>query len=234
MILALAAVVLNQPEWIEEFRPTEKPTVAVLCDDSASMDTRDVVPRPATDQPISRRESIAPLISPIRLASARPTNSKSSSQPFSTPQPGHGTNLYAPLADAPEKFKNLIGIVLASDGDWNEGQAPVSAASQLRLKNIPVLAVPVGSATRLPDIEVLSLDAPTFGVAGKSVRVPFTIDSSLPREYVTTVTLKASNGDQVDKEIRIAPMGRTSDWIVWKPKETGDYTLTLDVPPQQR
>ena len=25
-------------------------------------------------------------------------------------------------------------------------------------------------------------------------------------------------------------MGRTSDWLVWKPKATGDFTLTLDVP----
>ena len=46
----------------------------------------------------------------------------------------------------------------------------------------PVLAVPVGSRTRLPDVELLSLDVPTFGIAGKSVRIPFTIDSSLPRD----------------------------------------------------
>src|SRR5205085_12169435 len=105
-----------------------------------------------------------------------------------------------------------------------------TAAAQLRLKNIPVFAVPVGSATRLPDVEVLSLDAPTFGIAGKSVRIPFTIDSSLPREYNTTVELKASNGDAVSKDIRIAPMVRTSDSIIWKPKETGDYTVTLAVP----
>ena len=74
--------------------------------------------------------------------------------------------------------------MLASDGDWNEGQPPVQAAARLRMKGIPVFAVPVGSRTRLPDVELLSLDVPTFGVAGKSVRIPFTIDSSLPREYV--------------------------------------------------
>ena len=31
--------------------------------------------------------------------------------------------------------------------------------------------------------------------------------------YVTTVTLKTSDGDEVTKEVRIAPMGRTSDWL---------------------
>src|SRR5262249_37720597 len=117
-----------------------------------------------------------------------------------------------------------------SDGDWNEGSPPVSAAAQLRLKNVPVVAVPIGSATRLPDVAVLSVDAPTFGIVGKSVRIPFTIDSSLPREFATTVTLHTSNGDEVTKDIRIAPMGRTSDSIIWKPKETGDFTITLEVP----
>ena len=71
-----------------------------------------------------------------------------------------------------------------SDGDWNEGPPPVQAARSCGLKGVPVFAVPVGSPTRLPDVELLSLDAPTFGVAGKSVRIPFTIESSLPRDYV--------------------------------------------------
>ena len=62
------------------------------------------------------------------------------------------------------------------------------------------------------------------------MRVPFTIDSSLPREFVTTVVLKSSDGDVVEKEIRIAPMSRTNEWIVWKPKEIGDFTLSLEVP----
>ena len=71
---------------------------------------------------------------------------------------------------------------------------------------------------------------PTFGVVGKAIRIPFTIESTLPREYLTTVTLKTSNGDEVSEEVRIAAMGRTSGSILWKPAKTGDVTLTLDVP----
>src|SRR5262249_39403514 len=91
-------------------------------------------------------------------------------------------------------------------------------------------AVPIGSRTRLPDVELVSLDAPTFGVAGKSVRIPFVIESTLPRDYVASVSLSVSDGDEVTKEIRIAAMSRTSDWITWKPKATGEFTLTLQVP----
>ncbi len=112
---------------------------------------------------------------------------------------GHGTDLNDPLSKAPDAIPNLRGVVLASDGDWNEGQPPVLAAARLRMKGVPVFAVPVGSPTRLPDIELLSLDAPTFGVAGKAVRIPFTIESAMPRAYATTVTLKTSDGDIADQ-----------------------------------
>ena len=60
-------MLLNQPEWIEEFRPEEKPAIAVLWDASASMDTRDVVPADQpTAQPTTRREAIAALADPRR------------------------------------------------------------------------------------------------------------------------------------------------------------------------
>lgn len=229
--LVLAGVVLlNQPEWVEEYRPDEKPTIAVLVDDSPSMTTRDVVRsvNPGT-QPRTRKESIAAIVDPKTWASLK-DRMNVVIQPFSPERSGHGSNLYEPLAKAQETIPNLMGVVIASDGDWNEGPPPVSAAEKLRMKNVPVFSVPAGSPTRLPDVELLSLDAPTFGVAGKSVRIPFTIESSLPREYLTTIRLKTSDGDEVTKEVRVAPMGRTADWILWKPKAVGNFTLTLNVP----
>ena len=229
-IVALMALVLNQPEWVEEFRPVEKPAILVLWDNSTSMDTRDVAGSPAGGSAlISRREAIAGLVDETSWASLR-ERMNVIVQPFATPEAGHRTDLNEPLAQAPEKVKNLLGIVLISDGDWNEGLPPVQAATKLRLMGVPVFSVPVGSTTRLPDIELLSLAAPTFGVAGKAVRIPFTIESTLPREYLTTVILKTSDGDEVTEDVRIAPMGRTSGSLLWKPKKPGDITLTLDVP----
>ena len=59
--VAAAAVLLNQPEWVEEFRPDEKAAVVVLYDDSPSMDTRDALrirptAGPARDQARGDRE----------------------------------------------------------------------------------------------------------------------------------------------------------------------------------
>jgi hypothetical protein len=231
LLVAIVAVVLNQPEWVEEFRPEERPSVAVLWDASPSMETRDAVAKGAAPStaPMKRREAIALLTETATWAKLR-DRMNVVIQPFSPPQPGRGTDLFEPLAKAPDKIRNLRGVVVASDGDWNEGPPPVQAAARLRTKGVPVFAVPVGSPTRLPDVELLSLDAPTFGVAGKSVRIPFTIDSSLPRDYVTTVSLKSSDGDEITKDVRVAANNRTSDWLLWKPKGTGDFTLTLTVP----
>lgn len=231
-LVAFVALLFNQPEWVEEYRPTEKPTIAVLCDASHSMDTRDAAPVAGTSSATSsRREAVAPL-EDREFWSQLTDRLAVELQTFSTPDDRQGTNLYQPLVDAPHRYPNLRGIVLASDGDWNDGEPPVGAATALRLKGVPVFVVPVGSSSRLPDVELLSLDSPTFGIVGKSVRIPFTIESTLPREHTTTVVLKATDGEEVTKEVRIAAMGRTSDWIVWKPKTVGDYVVSLDVPPQ--
>lgn len=229
-IVALGGLLLNQPEWIESYRPTEKPSIAVLWDASASMDTADALdPAQPSLEPRSRREAVAPLTQSVTWAPlAERFNVLVES--FALPQTGSGTNLHDPLATAPEKVENLVGIVLVSDGDWNDGPPPVEAAVALRLRGVPVMAMPTGSPDRLPDVELMSLDAPTFAIAGKQVRIPFTIDSSLPRESFATVTLSSSSGDSVNKEVRIAPQGRTTDAVLWKPAEMGDFTLTLDVP----
>jgi hypothetical protein len=231
-LVVTVALLLNQPEWIEEFRPDEKPSIAVLWDASTSMETRDVVSTlTASSPPTSRREAIARLIDPSSWSKLRERMNVVVG-PVASPSPGHGTDLNEPLARAVEKIANLRGVVLASDGDWNEGPPPVQAAARLRMRGVPIFAVPVGSRTRLPDIELLSLDVPTFGVSGKAVRIPFSIDSSLPRDFNTSVTLRTSDGDEVTKEVRIAAMSRTSDSLVWKPKATGDFTVSLTIPKQ--
>ncbi len=231
-IIAIMAFILNQPEWVEEYRPEERPSIVVLYDDSKSMDTRDVVQNTETASGSSlstRREAIAKMIDPNSWSALR-ERMNVTVQPFATPEPGSRTDLYEPLAEAPEKFKNLLGVVLISDGDWNQGLPPVQAATKLRLKGVPVFSVPVGSSTRLPDIDLQSLGAPTFGIAGKAVRIPFTIESTMPREYLTTVRLKTSDGDEISEEVKIAPMGRTTGSLLWKPTKIGDVTLTLEVP----
>jgi hypothetical protein len=231
-ILGFICVILNQPEWVETYHPTEKPSIGVLWDASTSMTTRDAIAADSpTAAPVTRHEAIEALTRDDTWESLRERFTVAVQQ-FSQPGAGSGTDIHSPLASAAEKLQSLAGVVLISDGDWNQGDPPVEAAVRLRLANVPVFTVPVGSPQRLPDVELLSVDAPTFAVVGKSVRIPFTIESTLPRECSTSIVFRTSNGDEVTKDVRIAPQGRTNDALVWKPKETGNFTVTLEVPKQ--
>jgi hypothetical protein len=79
-------------------------------------------------------------------------------------------------------------------------------------------------------LELLSIDTPTFGIVKKGVRIPFTIESSLPRDVMTQVVIKTSDGERQTTEVRVRAMSRTSEAVVWTPKEEGDYTIEVEVP----
>ena len=232
LVAVCIAITLNQPEWRETFKPDQRPEVAVLYDVSKSMDTRDVVDAAnPSSAPASRMESIAKLAE----ASAWQALTQKMDvvvEPFSSSleQQRDGTDINGSLTKLMEQHPRLRSVVLISDGDWNTGSAPSQAATQLRMRNAPVFAVPAGAETRLPDVWVASFDAPTFGVEGKPLRLPFVIESSLPREQAVTVEMTTSTGESLTKDIVLPPMGRAQDSIVWRPAKTGDVKLTLKVP----
>ncbi len=230
-IVGFCVFLLNQPESVEEFKPSDKPTVVILGDQSLSMDTQDVGLGASKSTPlITRRRAVAPFLDAATWESLA-DRSEVVTVPFATEDNGSKSNIHQAIAAARDEHANLRAIVLASDGDWNDGLPPVQAAMRLRLEQIPIFAVPIGSQTRLPDLDLLSFDVPTFGVAGKNVRLPFTIESSLPRDHMAQVELKISDGTVIQHQVRVAAMGRTSDAILWKPEDFGDYTLSLRVPP---
>ncbi len=226
------AITLNQPEWREVFQPDTKPTLLILADQSRSMETRDVIDanNPAAEAK-SRAEAAAPLIDPAAWREIE-KRMEVVIEPFSSKQtpPEEGSDLNAAMLDAAEKHPHLTAVVLLSDGDWNSGEPPAQAATRLRMRDVPVFAVPLGAETRLPDVELKSFDVPTFAIAGKPLRVPFTIESSLPREEAATIEMKSSTGEVITKSIVIPAMGRITDAIAWKPEKPGEMTLTLTVP----
>lgn len=221
-VIALGTLLLNQPEFTEENHTTDKPTIAVICDVSPSMQTVDVVVQGA--EATSRQAAIQPL---LETSTWQSLAERMNVVVETLGEDDGQSDLFQSITDTLNRQSRLLGVVLASDGDWNAGQPPVQAATRMRLSEVPLFAVPVGSPIRLPDLELISLDSPTFGVVGKSVRVPFTIESSLPREHTASVTLNTSDGEQLQTEVRLSQMGRTSDAIIWKPAGAGDVQLTL-------
>ena len=232
LIVSMVAISLLKPEWRELFQPEHKPTLAVLWDQSGSMATEDVVDPDAPAQaPKSRELAMSPFLNPDAWAEVG-EGMDVVFEPFSSDlEPAtSASDLNSALAGLLEDQPNLRGVVFLSDGDWNVGDPPARAAALLGIRGVPVFVVPVGSETRLPDVELVSLDAPTFGVVGKPLRVPFVIDSALSEELITTVELTTSTGDKMSREVVIPPMGRLESTLTWHPANTGEQTLTLTLP----
>ncbi len=230
-LVGLIVLTLCQPEWLESRRPDRNPTLVVLWDQSNSMETRDVIDGVASNpEPLSRSEVIAPLLSK-EVWALDDAAVDIVFEPFSSGlnPPEEGTDLNAGLLRALESHAQLRGVVLLSDGDWNVGKSPIEAATKLRMKDIPVFAVGVGSEAPLPDLRLVSMDAPTFGVANKPLRIPFVVESTLGQDREVSVTLDVEGEPTLTKSIRIPAMGQAQGNLTWTPSATGDYSLTMRV-----
>ncbi len=242
ILVLLAIVTLNGPEWVDEDKPDQRPLVAVVYDSSGSMKTKDVIdPENVSAPPKTREEVVKPLLENEVWKSVSERMDVVFEE-FSSDlkNPAEATDIDTALDRTLEKHKgSLRAVVLISDGDWNIGKSPSAAATKLRTRGIPVYPLGVGAETRLPDIELVSLDAPTSGVPNKSMRIPFVITSAMTRDYETTLEFSASDGQTQRKAVKVPAMGRLRDTIEWRPKVTIDrgdeeakvrVDLTLKVP----
>jgi len=232
IIAAAIAITLLQPEWLETFKPERKPTVAILHDESGSMQTRDVFdPETPSADPKSRAEVAAPLLEPDSWAELT-ERMDIVFEPFSSAEdpPEEATDLNGALAKLPEEYPQLAAVVLLSDGDWNLGGPPAAAATRLRMRNLPVFGVTTGSPVALPDVALTGFEVPVFAVANKPLRIPFSISSNLPREETVNVEMTAGNGEVITKSVTIPAMGTLDDSVVWRPNRPGPAKLKLAMP----
>ncbi len=240
ILVGLVVATLCQPEWLNPKQSDQKPTLAILLDESNSMQTRDILDNNnLTSGPQSRVEAIAPLKNesiwkPKEKVSREDLNVVF--EPFSSglSPAQEGTDLNAGLLKVIENQSNLRGVVLLSDGDWNVGVSPVEAATQYRMKGIPVFAVGVGSRVPLADIELISMDAPTFAVAKKPLRIPFAVRSTLGQDRDITVTLSVEGKPEASKIVRVPAMGQVQQSLSWMPLTTGDFRLSMSFPQGSR
>jgi hypothetical protein len=236
----LVVLLLWKPEWLTVLHPETKPRIAILWDSSRSMQTIDAE-MPDILSPkrgvVSRSEwTRAALDSPLWNSLEEGGKNELVDRAFGEPPTDPagaalaGTDLSTPIEDLLEIETNLRAAVLLSDGDYNTGQPPVVAAQKMLQRGVPLFTIPVGSKKRLPDLEMLAVTAPAYGIVGENVQIPFTIRSSLDREVRTIVRLRDDTGREKTKEIVLAPGVPTYDAILWRIEKEGSATLELSVP----
>ncbi|MEO1856155.1 MAG: hypothetical protein ABGY95_02155, partial [Rubritalea sp.] len=240
LITFLVVLMLWGPEWKTIITPENEPEIAILWDASGSGETLDAQLPDRPNSVISRRAFIDSALE-LDVWQKLEKNGQISvfSQPFSEPTIDSeaqvatltGTNINAPIEKLLEQHDNLRAIVLLSDGDWNTGIPPIGAAQKMLLKNVPLFTIPVGSKERLPDIEILDITAPTYGIIGEPVQIPFSLRSSLKRDINTTIKLRdTTNGKEFTKKIRIPAEKEYFDNVLWRIDREGTSKLELSFP----
>ncbi len=238
LVALLIVLLLWKPEWRTIINPESKPAIAILTDASGSMETLDAELPVAADpeQPVvTRSEWIDQVIDDELRATLRGDGRNELLERRIAIPPDDesqlaGTDLSEPITKLLDDGDNLRAVVLFSDGDYNLGQPPVVASQKLLQRGVPLFTVPVGSEKRLPDLDLLSVTAPTYGIVGEKVQIPFTIRSSLEREVRTVVRLRDENGRERTKEIVLPPGAETYESILWQIDAEGSATLELNIP----
>lgn len=236
LVMTLIGFTLLRPEFVRRIMQTEQPEIVILSDASESMRTRDVVVDSST---VVQRDEW--------LEQGRQTNfwrplekkAKVLVEEFARPSTNAaaggtdlGTDLNQALEAVLQRQKHLKAVLLLSDGDWNLGKSPLNAAARYRGQKVPVYTVAVGSENHLPDLVLQEVTAPSYGLLGEQISLPFKVQNHLPREIKTTVTLASAAGMEVRKEITLPAFATVQDSVVWAPRKLGEYTLNLKIPVQ--
>ena len=233
--LAVLAVAIAEPVWLEESGRTEAGRVVVLVDRSASMDVReDNTPRSAAVEPILSR--IRAEAGDVEVFSFDEGVSAGAPTSFT----GRGSDIGVALATIADRYlgQDLQGVVLISDGlDRGglrkdlEGADAAAASRMVPPMPGPLTVYQVGSAARLHDVSITEVVTGGFAF----LRTPFTLTAKLqgPPEATLPITLSREGRLVATQDVTLDAEGKgTVDFKV-VPTSVGRFAWELAVPIDQ-
>ena len=238
-IILLISFSLLHPELITRTREKSEPEVVILQDQSASMETRDMI---KADSESESRKSAAEKLLAGKFYAPVEKKFKVSVHGFSPPDSSdktspdseiEGTDIGEALTKGVSSAKNLRAIILMSDGNWNKGASPVGAAVKLRNRQVPVYPIVFGGKSYLPDMALKDIKAPSFCLVSEKISIPFQVENHLPREVRTKIKLSSESELESEKEITVPADSSFSDSIIWQPRKEGKFKLTLEIPEEK-
>ncbi len=214
------------------YRYSEKPVVAVLVDNSASMKLQ--------DGRESRREQIKGLLDyfrnglnsdslEIRLL-AFDLNTRSlggDSLQFRV----DGTNISQGLQFVADSLgsQNLQAIVLASDGLYNHGGNPLSV---LPAVNTPVYTVLIGDTALPHDLAIRRVHANAVSYVGKEAPVEIVFTQNGYDGQRARLSIRSRGKEVAHKWVRLSKSGfEQKEQLPLLLKQPGDQTFTVEIQP---
>ncbi|MDA7920106.1 hypothetical protein N9B36_05890, partial [Akkermansiaceae bacterium] len=242
LCVLFVCTMLLGPEWRTVQESDLQPEIAIVWDESISMDTEDAR-RPesmaGSETILTRRELVKRLVdSKFWETFEAEGKNRVTTASFGAPSPDadiielamSGTDINEALGNSLANGQNLRAAIFLGDGDWNLGTSPVGVSQQFRLKGVPIYTLATGNNKTVPDLELTSVNAPTYGIIGENAQIPFTIESSLARDVRTQIRIKSDTGAERYKDITIRANSTHYDSLLWRVEKEGASTLSISLP----
>jgi hypothetical protein len=237
IVLVIMLLILFESVVQLFYTRTEAPILAVAIDHSASMRTqdrngsrKDIVEKILSDPLWNRLKQNFDVSFFIFARNSQPCRSNFlDSLSFN----GDVTDITRSLEDIKTSLteKNLAGIVLISDGNYNSGGNPVRYAPEI---GVPVYAIAVGSAQPVTDMAIINLDANAFGYTGEKTPVNVTIRNTGYSQSNAVLNLKSDSRTVASKMITIPPSpSETTVTLDYIPETSGKKKLAVELPARQ-
>jgi len=125
--------------------------------------------------------------------------------------------------------RNLAAIALFSDGNYNRGGNPARSAGQL---GVPVFSIPIGSEQEAPDIAITRIEANAFAYCEESSVIEVEVANRGFGRRSTQIALKHGS-TTLAAETFTLPADRSQRRIPlhFAPGQPGRYKLTVEIPP---
>ena len=221
---ALLLVLLVIYEWTLGWQYYQKdpPLIAVAIDNSASMSVTDLQgARPAKIDSVLKSlyqnswNDLEPRFYTFGN-NVEPLSGLQDSLQFKQ----DGTNISAALQElyTLHAQENLNGIILITDGNYNQGNNPVRTAAEL---GVPVYPMGIGSTQSMPDLSVSDVQFNAFAYVGEETPVKISISNKGFTQQTRQLELLTGDSVLATKPIRFS--SSPSD-------QSLDIPLTLDQP----
>jgi len=126
--------------------------------------------------------------------------------------------------------KNLAGIILLSDGNYNKGGNPVRFAEEL---GVPVYTVGIGSPDPVPDIAIVDVEYNPYAYINEPTPVHVTIRNTGNKDLKIPLTLSVNGETKVTKIVNVPPSpSEIKQTIEFLPETPGNNKLVLSIPSQ--
>ena len=230
LLLCLFCLTLLDPKRTEIIKSKIKPQLAVLIDQSQSMDTLDVNDTASVVK--SRKQWVDSIIQSSVLKGLE-ENTTILIEPFSSKYGETRTDIQSAISSTTEKFEDLHGILVLTDGESNLGSPLIQIAPKLRNQNISLFSIFTGSDRILPDLDIEHAWAPSFTLKEERLVVNWKIKNTFDAPQNSVLSLYANDEKVESMPVHFPPNTTHSGNITWLPSKTGKYLMKLVLEPVQ-